>query len=168
MKLQHAGLLMLAAAVCAAPAWAATPIISGNYVYASRTFCQPTIQLNYANDQNNQTFVNGLNMTAPEDTAHEAGQASFDSSTATVTFSAFKDHGSNVLLQTSGGLQGSVISEKSESGSANYSNTATTVTLNGMTFNVTYGKSAKGISTGFELVGLDPSGCSEQWNFTQQ
>ncbi|MGD0190403.1 MAG: hypothetical protein ABSD74_06650 [Rhizomicrobium sp.] len=160
--------LMLAAAACAAPAIAATPIISGNYIFVSRTFCQPTLTLNYANDQNGQTFVNGVNLTAPEDTAHEVGQASFDSSNQTVTFNSFKDHGSNVLLQTSGGLQGSVIAEKTNSGSVGYSNTATTVTLNGATFNATYGKQAKGVSAGFALVGLDAAGCTEEWNFTQQ
>ncbi len=156
----------VATLLAVAPAVAATPVISGKYVYASSTFCQPTIQIEYAQDTNGQTFVNGLNLTEPEDTAHEVGLASFDPTTLTVTFSGKKDHGSNVLLQTSGGLQGSMIAEKTESGSGSYSNTATTVTLSGATYNATYGKSSKGVVEYFALVGLDSAGCSVEWQLT--
>jgi hypothetical protein len=168
MRLQHAGWIVLAGALCATPLAAATPVISGNYVYVTRTLCQPTLTLQYAKDHNNQTFVNGVNLTTPESSGQNVGQASFDKSTATVTYSGTDDSGDNVLLQTSGGLQGAVISEKPQSGSTGYSNTATTVTLNGATFNATYGKSTKGVADAFSLVGLDSAGCSEQWDFTQQ
>jgi hypothetical protein len=167
VKLRFAAVAVFGVAAFAAPSFAAAPVISGNYIYVSRTFCQPTIAVQYANDQNGQNFVNGLNMTAPEDTAHEAGQANFTPATATVTFNSVKDHGSNVLIQTSGGLMGSVISEKTEGGSAGYSDTATSVTLNGQTFNATFGAASKGIVTSFLLVGLDGAGCSEEWNFSQ-
>src|ERR1700678_3706567 len=115
MTLQHAGWIVLAGALCATPlAAATTPIISGNYVYVTRTLCQPTLTLQYAKDHNNQTFVNGVNLTTPESSGQNVGQANFDTSTAMVTYSGTDDTGDNVLLQTSSGLQGAVISEKSQ------------------------------------------------------
>ena len=169
MILQRAGWIVLAGMLSATtPALAGTPVISGNYVYVTRTLCQPTLTLQYAKDHNGQTFVNGVNLTASESSSQNMGQADFDPSTATVSYSGTDDSGDNVLLQTSGGLQGSVISEKAESGSVAYSNTATTVTLNGATFHASYGKTVKGVVQSFSLVGLDSAGCSEQWDATQQ
>ncbi|MGD0190404.1 MAG: hypothetical protein ABSD74_06655 [Rhizomicrobium sp.] len=167
MKWHSAGLLMLAGALVAVPALAATPVISGKYAYTSDTFCQPTLTIEYAVDHWGLTLVNGINQTAPEDTAQESGQATFDSAKATVSYKSDKDHGSEVLLQTSGGLQGSTIASKKQKGSAGYANTATTVTLNGATFNAYYGAAGKkGTPAYFALIGLDTSGCSEEWEFT--
>jgi len=149
-----------------APDPKAAPTISGNYVYATRTFCQPTIVVDYANDQNGQTFVQGLNLNSPGGTKHEVGSGTFDPSTQTVTYKGVQDSGDTVLLQLSGGLQGQVFTEKNNSGSASYSNTNSTLTINGVTYSATYGKTTKGVASYFAAVGLDGTGCSVEWEFT--
>jgi hypothetical protein len=167
MKLLRVGFLALAGASLSTLAMAATtPTIKGTYVYDANTYCQPTIQVEYGKDSNGTTFVNALKLTVPEDSADAVGLAIFDPSTATLSYSATKDHGSNVLVQTSSGVQGSVISQEPEKGSGPYSNTATTVNLNGTAYTATYGKVIKGIAQYFALVGLDSSGCSKEWQFT--
>jgi len=64
-KLFAAAALPLFLAV--APAVAATPVISGNIRLRLEHFLQPTIQIEYAQDHERPDFVNGLNLTEPED-----------------------------------------------------------------------------------------------------
>jgi hypothetical protein len=158
-----AGVAMLA---CSQAMAAAAPTISGSYVFSHRTFCQPTITVDYATDQNGQTFVNGLNLTSSSDTEFSTGLAKFDSSTQTVSYKGVNDSGSTVLLQLSSGLQGDVFAEKKTSGSTAYSNTNSTVTLNGTTYTATYGKATKSVVGYMVLVGLSSASCSDQWEFT--
>lgn len=166
MKWIYAGTLVFAGALCVAPALAKTPVISGTYVYSARTFCQPTIALVYAQDHYGQTFVTGMTLTSPESSQFDVGQAKFDPSTATVTYGEVKDSGDNVLLHVKSGTQGAKIAQKRTKGSAGYSNTGSTVTLNGATYNAAFGSMTNGAPTYFALIGLDSAGCSEEWQFT--
>ena len=144
----------------------AAPTISGSYVYSHRSFCQPTITVSTATDQNGQTFVSGLNLTSSGDTEQESGLAKFDPSTLTVSYVGVRDSGSTVLLQLTNGLQGDVFAQKNQSGSAAYSNTDSTVTINGTTYAATYGKTTKGVVGYMAIVGFSSSSCSDQWEFT--
>jgi hypothetical protein len=64
------------------------------------------------------------------------------------------------------GTQGAKIAQKRTKGSAGYSNTGSTVTLNGATYNAAFGSMTNGAPTYFALIGLDGAGCSEEWQFT--
>ena len=167
MKWQHAGMFVFASALCAAPALATTPVLSGSYKYSAWTFCQPTIALAYAQDHYSQTFVTGMTLTSPESSQLDAGLARFDSSTATVTYREVKDAGDDVLLHVKGGKQGEKIAQTREKGSAGYSNTASAVTLNGITYTAVFGSLSKSKPLYFALIGLDSAGCSEAWEFTR-
>jgi hypothetical protein len=168
MKWQHAGMFVFASALCGAPALATTPVLSGSYVYSARTFCQPTIALAYAQDHYSQTFVTGMTLTSPESSQFDAGLARFDLAAATVTYRETKDEGDNVLLHAKSGQQGQTIAQKKEKGSAGYSNTASTVTLNGATYTAVFGSMKKGKPAYFALIGLDSAGCSEAWEFRRK
>jgi hypothetical protein len=167
MKRSLVGTFVLAGALCSAPALATTPVISGSYVFSTRTFCQPTIALAYAQDHYSQTFVTGMTLTSPESSGFDVGQARFNSSKAIVTFREVKDAGDDVLLHVKNGQQGQTISQKRNKGSAGYSNTGSTVTLNGATYSAAFGRLTNGAPAYFALIGLDSAGCSEEWQFTR-
>ena len=84
--------------------------------------------------------------------SQETVLASFNPNTGAVTFNGYKAGGNPLTLGAS-------------SGSGTYSNTATTLTLNGNTFQVIYGKLAGGKATYLSYIGIeagDNGPCGEQ------
>jgi hypothetical protein len=150
------------------------PLISGKYAFVHNTFCQPTVLVNY---QNGTPFLINLNATGPfggwGDIEAEVGVATFNATKMTVTAVSNTTDGSPVLLQSTGGgpdnLEGTPLAISATGGKASYSNTATTVTLQGQTFNAAYGAVAKnGTTEHMSLLGLDSKSCSEEWTFDLQ
>jgi hypothetical protein len=85
--------------------------------------------------------------------SHTTGTLAFDTASGMATLSGFTAQGSPPVLTTI-------------SGTAAYSNTKTTITINGQTYDVFYGKAAKGIATSLTYIavvdGDSGAKCSDQ------
>jgi hypothetical protein len=85
--------------------------------------------------------------------SHTTGTLAFDSGSGMATLSGFTAQGSPPVLTTI-------------SGTAAYSNTKTTITINGQTYDVFYGKVAKGVATSLTYIavvdGDSGAKCSDQ------
>lgn len=90
--------------------------------------------------------------------AHTTGTATFTPSTGTATISGYHAGGTPPTLTP-------------VSGTISYSNTATTITLNGTTYEVSYGKATKGVATHLAFIAVVPgdsgAACSDQGTLTQ-
>ena len=91
--------------------------------------------------------------------SHTAAVVNFDSTSGMATLNGFHAHGSPPVLDPI-------------SGTAAYSNTKTTLTLNGTVYEVFYGKVTKGIATSLTYIAVvDGDGdvkCSEQVQLIRQ
>jgi hypothetical protein len=167
------GALLVAAAASAATTTTAVPTFSGTYAYSHSTFCQPTILVNYTNGTPSLINLNGGGNTGGwGDIRFEAGTAVFNPTKSLVTYTGTTVDGSPIFLQSDGGgpnnLQGTALAQAASGGKVTYSNTGTTVTLSGQSYNAAYGAStAGGIAEYVALVGLDSNNCANQWTFSR-
>lgn len=168
------GALLICASATAATDTTGVPSFSGKYAFVHNTFCQPTVLVNY---QNGGPFL--INLNAADtfggwgDIQFEVGVVTFNASKLTATAASNTTDGSPVMLQSVGGgpdnLEGTPLAASATGGKASYSNTATTVTLQGQTFNAAYGSvAAGGIANHVSLVGMDSKNCAEEWTFDRQ
>ncbi|HEY5046580.1 MAG TPA: hypothetical protein VII49_00985 [Rhizomicrobium sp.] len=123
----------------AMPTWAATvPTISGKYISTFNAICQ-------AVDSNQDGLIdNGAEVT------------NFDSSTAMLHTTGYGIDGSLVVWP--GGTAG--LTQFKLSQTAPYSNTATTLTIDGIVYNVVYGTVKNGIAQSLAISGIGPNGCA--------
>lgn len=128
----------IALALIAAPANAAVPKISGKYIVADSGTCQ-AIQ-----DGSNPGLILSLIETA-----------NFDPATGMVKLTGVGVGGD--LVVWSGGTAGYQTQTLSKTHS--YSNTATTLTVNGNTLNIIYGAVKNGIAQSAVINGVDGNGC---------
>jgi hypothetical protein len=91
--------------------------------------------------------------------SHTTGTLTFDTASGMATLSGFTTQGEPPVLMPI-------------SGTAAYSNTATTITINGQTYDVFYGKLAKKVATSLTYIavvnGDDGAKCSDQAQLTAQ
>jgi hypothetical protein len=162
--------------VSGASALAATPILSGTYLVTLRSFCQPTVTANFATS-GSDSFVDNLssNDASVDAFMQEILSVTFNPAKGKITFTGFQDQGSNLLLQFTGsrsGTFGSALTEQPDKGSSKYSNTATTLTVNGDTSNAVYGGiDANGVAHSLIFMGLSGDNgttCSAQGEATRQ
>lgn len=152
----------------------ATPILSGAYTLTARDFCQQRLIADF----NGSGMVDALNFSNGD---VPSGQVlltvKFTPSKSKAMFAGFLDEGTSLLLQATGSQnsnQGTLLNEQTQSGSAGYSNTDTTLTINGQTFNAIYGQIDKnGVAHTVAYMGLytngnPPDTCSEQGEATRQ
>lgn len=127
-----------ALALLTAPAFAAVPAISGKYALGASGTCQ-AIQ---------SGSVVGLIESLNE-------LANFDSTTGMVKFTGTGIFG-DLVVWTNGtsGYETKTINQ-----TQTYSNTATTVTVNGITYNIVYGPVKNGIAQSAIYNGFDANGC---------
>jgi hypothetical protein len=178
-----AGLALLVAMGATGARAATLPLISGKYLYTQQMFCQMGVTItNAISSKLGGSYVqstNGTSTSANEITL-SAGTLSFVQSkttpgTGTATINGEASGGSTVLLTQTGagssGTQGAPISEQASSGSANFNQTATTLTLDEGSgtnnFSIYYGAAAKGIAATLVFGGVDSKGCAETYTLTR-
>ena len=133
----------LAAAVFACSAAQAAPAISGKYIVTERRMCQATATFNFANGGSIGNYVNNVNLFGG-DTGQTLLLATFSPAKGTISVTGFGAGGDTMLFHLTGtgsGTLGSALTEHPENGNKiPYSNTDTTVTINGLTYHVFYGQ----------------------------
>jgi hypothetical protein len=140
----------------AQPASTAAPGLSGKYFAQGVSICQPSIQVIYTGGS-----VNNINVTSPGSTLNLMTIAKFDPTKLKVTLTGVANQGSALLLADNVGhsfgmpFAGGPVDAKYP-----WSNTDTTVTINGVVFQAVYGNVKGGIADGFMLEGIDSGGCS--------
>jgi hypothetical protein len=155
-----------------APAMA-TPIVSGNYIFAARSICQPNILVTNSvsgdQDVHSVDIFNDQGDNYPGDVHFTGGTAKIDPVAGTAKIKGFQDGGNVLLLQTHGTTEGSSMTDVPISFSAAFSNTDTTITFDGQTFHAFYGTVNKsGIATFLEAFGVgSPASCIQQLEFTR-
>jgi len=172
-------LLLPFAAVPAATA--AVPLLSGAYLYSKNQLCPMPITVHYATPSSNSgPFVNQVvSGNGPDAIKLGGGTFSFaqggTAGSGTASISGTVAFASPVVLTETGagvsGTGGQAIQSKMESGSAPFSQTATTLTLKTsdgtQNFQIYYGKVAGGIAQNAVVVGVDSKGCAEQYSLTR-
>jgi hypothetical protein len=128
-------------ALFAVPAPAAVPKLSGTYIVNYNEVCQASL-------------VNGNNNTG--ESHSEALTVTFDDSTKTATLSGIDIQGA--LVDMNGTPSG--YTQAPLSGSGPYSNTKTTVTIDGTTFNIFYGPLKKGVAQSAAFNGITTGNCA--------
>ena len=116
--------------------WAAVPKISGNYALNFTEMCQ-------AVEGGTTGFINNYLVVGD-----------FNDTNMTVQITGTKTAGA--LVVWNGGTAGLV--QSPDSGSTSYSNTATTITVDGTIYNVVYGPSKKGVAQSAQWSGIGPDG----------
>jgi hypothetical protein len=155
------------------PAIAATPVVSGKYVFASWSVCQPdlTVTNSTGGDQGVQSLDFFFGNNNPGDTHYTSGTLTFDPTAGTAKAQGFQDGGTVLfLLHNSGSNEGQPFSEVPISGTMSYSNTANSFTLSGVTYHAFYGKVAGGIADFVEIMGLqnqNPPDCVQRIELTR-
>lgn len=163
-------------------AYAAVPLLSGAYLYSKSQFCPMPITVQYAKPSSNAgTFVtqvfagNGPNsvklgggtFTFVQGGTVGSGTASINGTVAYASPVVLTETGAGVT-----GTGGQTIQSKAETGSAPFSQTATTLTLKTsdgtQNFQVYYGKAAASIAQTAVFVGIDTKGCAEQYTLTHK
>ena len=167
------GASLIAAGAAAATLTTAVPTLSGSYAYSHSSLCQPTILVNYTNGSPSLINLNGGgNYGGWGDIRFEGGTVTFNPSKSTLTYSSTDIEGSPMLLQSSGGgpdnLEGTQLAQAPNSGKSTFSNTSTTVTLSGQSYNAAYGAvTGSGIAEYVSLIGIDSKGCANQWTMSR-
>lgn len=138
--LKFAVLASVAFALGAVPANATVPVIKGKYAVTGNEVCQA---------------VEGSS--TPGLIASFVETANFDPTTGMV---AVTGAGSGGYLVVWPGDQAGY-QHKTFSKMYSYSNTATTVTIGGITFDIVYGHLKKGVAQSAAVSGIDGSGCVE-------
>ena len=154
--------------VLALPAMAApiVPIISGTYVFSSRSICQSDVTVT-GDVAAVDVFTGASN---PADMHFTSGTAKITPATGMGKFTGFQTGGTVLTLQTHGVNEGSSISDVPISTTVTFTNTATTVNFNGQTFHAAYAAVNKttGIAGYVEMWGIaNPASCIQQIELTR-
>ena len=157
--------LAACAALCMTlPALAATPTVSGKYIVTERRLCQAVAMFNFDNVSATGDFVNGVDLQGGI-FKNSLVLATFSPSKGTVNVSGIDEGGDSMLFQktgTQGGTEGNAMAEAPNSGKVPYSNTDTTITINGETYHVLFGQLDKnGIAHYFAFEGLSTNDSGE-------
>jgi len=164
-------LFFLSGSATAAPPAKGSTIV-GAYNLAFHDTCSNQLVVDYANGGAGQAVDSiGLNAAG----SHQYLFAVNFFSTGGLSFGGYKDGGTTVTAQDTGlqsGTLGNPITEDPQSGTGTFSNTATTLTINGQTFHAVYDNiDPKGVAHGFKWMGLFPDGfggsCSQQGEGTR-
>jgi len=134
--------LVCAVAILVSSSALATPVISGKYIVTERRMCQAVATFSFDNTVNTGDFVNGVNLNGGI-FKNSLVLANFSPAKGKVTVDGLDEGGDAMLFAFTGaqnGQQGNVMAESANSGKVDYSNTDTTVTINGETYHVLYGQ----------------------------
>lgn len=154
---------VLALLFAIARALAQTPTIAGDYVSTTRVFCQPEVSVSHSSG-----LVTAVGLGAKALSSTSIALEYFDPRTAIYTAIGFSEKGTPVLLNDEvNGPSGTPFMESDDSLIYFYSNDATTVTLNGITYHATWGhlkntRLFQAVPEYFSLVAIDSNGCVRQ------
>jgi hypothetical protein len=160
---------------------AAVPLLLGTYLFSSNKLCPMPVTVHYTGSSSvSGPFVNQVvSGSGPNAIKLGAGTLSFAQSaspgTGTANLISTTAFGSPVVMTETGagitGIDGQPIQSKPESGSAPFSQTATTLTLKTtdgtQNFHIYYGKALSGIAQNVVFIGIDSQGCAEQYSLTR-
>ena len=139
---------------------ATPPILSGKYLATYEQFCQPSLSITYANPPSG-FVLSSISSTNAGKFRSDAVTMTFTPGTSTVVVNGSENKSSaisllcNVLCSI-----GDPMTSASVNLSAPYSNTASTMTLNGVVYQAIYGALKVGVAQSGVMVGIDGSGCS--------
>jgi hypothetical protein len=141
---------VLLASVTMAPAIAfAVPVLSGAYVFSASSNCQAILSV--TKDANGK--VTGVSIAQGGALNGIAGTIKFTPTTGMASLSGTVVDGNLLLMQ---GVSGNMtLEQEALLEDWAYSNTGTTVTLNGTVYRVAYGKVVNTIAQDFTLVGRE-------------
>lgn len=143
-----------------ASASARVPTVAGDYVATTRIYCQPVVQVTHTNGQVTSVVLNNAGSTT-----YSIDLEYFDPRTTMYTAIGFSEKGTAVMLNDSvNGPYGTQFNETPDQDIFFYSNTATTLTLNGITYNATWGHEKdtvlfKNVPEFFSLLAIGANGC---------
>lgn len=140
-------LAVAAVMLLAVPVRASVPALSGNYALAVTGICQGV------QSGSNPGFLGSLIETD-----------NFDPSTGMVQITGSGISGG--LVVWTGGTAGYQTQTISKTHS--YSNTATTLTINGIAYNIIYGHVKNGVAQSAVVNGIDGNGCVDTATFTHE
>lgn len=140
----------------------AAPTVAGDYVATTRIYCQPDVQVTHSNGAVNSAILANAGLTT-----YSIDLEYFDPRTTPSLYTAigFSEKGTAVMLNDDvSGPSGTPFNETPDQDIFFYSNTATTLTLNGITYNATWGHEKdtvlfKNVPEYFSLLAIDPDGC---------
>jgi hypothetical protein len=136
------------------------PTVAGDYVATTRIFCQPVVQVTHSNGAVSSVILNNDGLTT-----YSIDLEYFDPRTTLYTAIGFSEKGTAVMLSDDvNGPSGTPFNETPDQDIFFYSNTATTLTLNGITYSATWGHEKntvlfKHVPEYFSLLGIDANGC---------
>jgi hypothetical protein len=139
---------------------AKTEVLSGAYVVTYNQFCQPNLQAVFDEDSMELVLIN------PYVSFFGQAQSStlvvnFDPSTMTAAVSGSGNLGAVLkMIDYDDRLFGSDFTNSAVAGSEPYSNTSSTLTLNGVTLNAVFGAEKHGAVRSVAAVGVASNGCS--------
>lgn len=161
---------------------ASLPLLSGSYLYTSSKFCQMPVTVRYGAtppSKGAEFVTQVISGNGPNTVELGGGSLSFVQSGGAgkgmATINGFEADGSPILLtETGGGVTlktgGAPLESSPNTGSAPFTQTATAVTFktgDGTdNFHIYYGKVRLGIVQNAVIVGIDPTGCVEQYALT--
>src|SRR5215469_10004141 len=153
--------VLFAAAVttllAATPVGATTPVLSGKYLGRITIICQPSLSITYSNGT-----VTSIGIASAGSTTDGAITANFDPSTQSVSLKGFDNAGSTLLATDNlGHSYGAGFTAQSQNVNYPYSNTGTTVTINGTVFKTVYGPLKSGVAQSLVAEAIDGAGCSD-------
>lgn len=153
--------LVLAGLACLIPiqAIAAAPKLAGTYAMTYNEFCQVTLDITNGTDTDStssQPVVTSITTVDDGKISISTATATFTPKTATVALTATGAKGSILIVP---GLSGpnETMAPQSFSGTASYSTTATTFTMNGITFDAAYGMIVLGVAKYVSFTAIDPA-----------
>jgi len=139
------------------------PTVAGDYVATTRVYCQPVVQVSHRNGAVSSVILNN-----PGLTTYSIALEYFDPRTTLYTAIGFSEKGTGVMLNDDvSGPSGTPFNETPDQQIFFYSNTASTLTLNGITYNASWGHEKntvlfKHVPEYFSLLAIDANGCVRQ------
>jgi hypothetical protein len=171
---RHVIAAAVAAVFVATPALA-TPVISGKYILTIHRYCEPTFAVHNSNIADADAFIDQV-LLGGSNVNSTLALATFNPTKQSASYAGFSDSGDVALIQYTGvtnGSSGDPITEKAVSGKTAYSNTDTTVTFGGQTYNAFYGEVDKNNiahHVAYQAAYTSESGfpCTEQGELSRQ
>jgi hypothetical protein len=155
-----AGLLLLPAAASQTYGANLSPVLSGAYVANYNRYCQPLVEVSY----DEATSTNVLIIPPYTYYGNAAGSVvsmNFNPGIMTAKLTGSENGGSVAKVTDENNVVfGKALKNTAVDTSVPYSNTISTLTLNGATLHAVYGAKKKGVAQSVAATGVDGNGCS--------
>jgi hypothetical protein len=161
--------------LCVAVPASAQTVISGKYLVTLHKYCIPTMTVNSGSYSGGGNYVTVVTL-GGSNVENNMVLATFSPTKQNVSATGFSDDGNVMLVHYTGsvnGNSGSPFQETAVSGKSPYSNTDTTITFGGQTFNAFYGQVDKNSIAHYltfqgDFTDEGGDSCSEQGEASRQ